>query len=328
MNLTIDPDLLYSSVNGNQCSELLLIVERNEAKVRFIENYFLKEKYSDFLATHKKDQTRSIARSIALRIIKSKLTTRIKDPSKLCRELEELIDQNQCDEVECYLWRLASVLSKTKFQPQLLVLMSGTIWGTEKRCIYNIAIKDLVKKHLPNIHLVFADRIADFNHFLNKPDNTVELNSRLFELQIESIITKTYNYISESNDIYGEQIDLHCIRNNVNKRLILVGECKLRFGEITEQPITREEIKQLTRKIDAAKAFERKRNDLSQDIEIKGFIISNAVELNPDARELVKEYQTSIHFVNVTMPKNWVNNPKWKINFANLHFDPPLDPPT
>ena len=332
MNLAIDPDLFHSAKDDNNSSQLLIKVEQHYSKFRIIRNKdILDKEYLYFFRKFRTDRRRKTAVSIVQRLLHTyspEISTLIQNPVNLCTELAELASKKQCDSIECYLLRIATQLSRTKILPEMLLLMSGNKNSNAHRCSYDVENISTIRDHLPNLEIVTADQINDFEAVIKRPDIFNELHSKILELRCCLILSKAYNCTWNNNDINGEEIDLYCFRENENSRLILVGECKLRFGEIAKQPITREEIKQLTRKIDAAKAFERKRNDLSQDIEIKGLIISNAVELNPDARELVKEYQTSIHFVNVTMPKNWVNNPKWKINFANLHFDPPLDPPT
>lgn len=331
MNLAIDPDLFHSAKDDNNSSQLLLKVEQHYSKFRIIRNKdTLEKEYSAFLEKFRLDKSRRTAVSIVQRLLNTyspEISTLIQNPVNLCTELAELASKKQCDPIECYLLRIATQLSRTKILPEMLLLMSGNNNSNAHRCSYYVENISTIRDHLPNLEIVTADQINEFEAFIKKPDIFNELHSRILELQCCLIISKAYNCTWKNNDINGEEIDVYCFRKNGNSRWLLVGECKLRFGEIANQPITWEEIKQLTRKIDAAEAFERKRNDLSQDIEIKGLIISNAVALSPDARKLVEKYQTPIHFVNVTMPKNWVNNPKWKIKFANLHFDPSLDPP-
>jgi hypothetical protein len=81
--------------------------------------------------------------------------------------------------------------------------------------------------------------------------------------------------------------------------LVWVGECKLREeGKEKSKPLKTTDIKQLPKRMEAARQYESKRADLAgQDVQIRGLIISNAQDFFDDvtrqeAKKLGIEFST------------------------------------
>ncbi len=102
-----------------------------------------------------------------------------------------------------------------------------------------------------------------------------------------------------------------------NPRIVCIGECKLRFEKEGDR-IKHGDISQLEDKIKAADTFERKRKGVSERFVIKGFIISNAENMDDDAWEYAETL--GVKFFRVKMPSGWRHNSRWRISDKDLEL--------
>lgn len=120
-------------------------------------------------------------------------------------------------------------------------------------------------------------------------------------------------------EIGGEQIDVYGYRRTDSGVTVVVGECKLRHeGNEVAKPVERKEIQQLRRKLIAARCYEaaKKRRPATEctPILFEGILISNAADLEDEAKELIdQEPDLRLRFLKVTLQKGWEARQEWRI---------------
>lgn len=131
------------------------------------------------------------------------------------------------------------------------------------------------------------------------------------------------------NEIGGEQIDVYGYRSTGGKKVVVVGECKLRReGNETVKPIEHSEIQQLRRKLIAARTYEaskrRKSSDGGISLQFEGLLISNATDLDDSAKDLIdSENDFGIRFLSVKLPKGWEAEEEWRILSGSQRYPDP-----
>lgn len=124
----------------------------------------------------------------------------------------------------------------------------------------------------------------------------------------------------------GEEIDIYGYRYNSDETTAVIGECKLRReGNETEKPVKRSEIQQLRRKLIAAREYERARkrspNDMDIPTKYEGVLVSNANELDDEARSLMEEEKELIlRVLGVELSSGWETQHIWKILSGHVLF--------
>lgn len=129
--------------------------------------------------------------------------------------------------------------------------------------------------------------------------------------QIPSSRKPTPGQVARYKDSTGHEageIDVYLCVDTSEERLIWVCECELREAGNEGQPTTRDKVLKLRRKVEAVKDFERTQKS---EVVVRGFIVTNAETLSPDAKEVMTG--CDFQYCRVTMPKKWQTNYRWEL---------------
>jgi len=121
-----------------------------------------------------------------------------------------------------------------------------------------------------------------------------------------------------TGDLGGEEIDLYGYRNSSAETIVVVGECKLRREGNEAKAVDSEEVKQLVRKLVAARDYEsrrrRKSGGTSKPLRYEGLLMSNAHNVDESAHQLLEDNcDFSLRVLEMTLSKNWDSDQHWRI---------------
>ncbi len=332
MNLTIDPDVFVTAQTGNSdCLKQLENLAQNQSLFTLAvdREKLLSQQYNEIISkslergkAEKSMRIKMVARFLSKMITHNDRKLVI-NPSSLPSNMQDKVRRNCLEPVEQQMLKMAARQSQTRPVSGLTILLTGPP-GVNVRCLHRQDLKKDFEEEIKGLIVRCASERKKIGRwktklFLSEFEKALHVN--LFEQTVENLIAWRYNspYKNIQEKVEKEEIDVYCYQTDGEPRIVCVGECKLRSKNESDK-IKRSEILQLEKKLNAARSFENKRKKVSENFEIMAFMISNATDMEDDAWEYA--LSLGIKFCHARMPKNWQDNPLWKISDQDLSFLP------
>lgn len=326
MNLTIDPDVFYAAKDNNSECKWQLLEDLRSNKKCYTYNIDYEDiiiiKYMEFIEANKSERSGNgkVLSRFLIELLFEDNPHSLKRLPKFPSDLHEIA---QCsDPVEQQMLKMAVCKSQTLSNHGLYLLLTGLEKDSIVRCLNNRELKDTFCEKIPGLEVKYACDKKPVQSW-KKKTLTQEQHSYFFEREVGYLIMskfKCFNNV-EQEKIEGEEVDVYCYQKEGNPRIVVIGECKLRFNN-SDKFINSKEIKQLVMKINAVDSFERKRKDVSEHFKIIPLIISNANNMDDDAWEDATKLE-NFRFYHVKMPSKWQAKLKWSLIEENLSETPP-----
>lgn len=335
MNFVIDPDVFSESFYDSRCQVSLLQISTDITLHQFYRDAdtVLEKEYRSIF----NERYRDYAEHPAIGLLKQ-ILFEDGDP--------ETIISGQC--MVHHRDRLAELGCTTPVEPEMIgmltharelglvfVLVGMNTSRTRPRGFHSAEIFRCVGKMFPWLEVAWAGRpridipLAKYrdDDVSNEKSKEFEPKSSLwlqdFDTDLRCITPPT------KKEMGGEQIDVYGYREKSEKKVVVVGECKLRReGNEATKPIECSEVQQLRRKLIAARKYEASRRCKNfadgTPCQFEGLLISNATDLDDSAKELIdSENDFRIRFLSVKLPKGWETEEEWRILSGSQRYPKP-----
>lgn len=244
-------------------------------------------------------------------------------------ELQKMLHHHRClTPVEPALIGMAA----SSTGPNLTLLLTGNE-GIRSRGLHQRGVqKDMRRFFRDKLKKSFSVVLATAVGLPNRNEQVMELHTRIFEDQVRSILQqkifekyaimpcfrrRTPGQVERHHDIGDRQageVDGYLYLEREAVLEVWICECELR-EEGNEFSLTIEEkMSKLARKVEGARAFER--SSSSRQVNVKGYLITNAVGMSPDAEALA--HINNLQFVHTTMPAGWTENIHWQLKATDV----------
>ena len=315
MIFLIDTNVIVASLTDSNCKHMLYQVFNNIEMLRIAvddsaelvdEYYAFLEKYIDTEQEH-----------VAVRLLQKTLLERddimLPLPTKLPSLFKDLFAEHEYTTIE---EKLVRIVANAKHLGLRLLLAGKGISSSRlrPRKLDDPRVRRALQRQIPWLDIYFA---SQRKNILELPP-IANCNARLFELLTARFLQThhaTLRCVKTPVGVKGEEIDLYGYESDGDTLIVWIGECKQRQeGKEEIRPITIKEVKQLQRKMEAARQYESSRTDLGKKkVQIKGLIITNAVDFFDD---YVGQEANRIgaELLSATLSTNWTNNEQWDIH--------------
>lgn len=314
---TIDPDVFDAAGLDFRCMGTLAKIVETQNQCRFvIDGGAIEEEYlTRFERLIAQNQNEGLDETSG-RYLAFKLLQTILGGEADCYEIESSYSpdlENKFQALGCDTPvepELLAILSRSQ-QLGVTMLFPGpgiTDSKVRHRGIYDSRIRRQIWKEWPWLEVCYANETSIQFSFESTSSHP---KSKEFESQCAIYLQTEWSrsrFVTPPTP-EGEQLDVYGYIEDEDRRVIIVGECKLREEGNEGKLIEAREVKQLYRKICAVRRHEKKHSDSS--FEIRGYIISNADGLAEDAQMRARDF--GIQYLKVLLTTRWSRQGEWSI---------------
>ncbi len=321
MNLTIDPDVFRASSFNRNCLLALQKIASEFSIHRFFvdnEEVIIRE-YQQIFSEKIPHQQLVDEDDVVIRLLQQLLS----DSIETITSQHDLVDDFKalgCSEpVEP---TLLGMMANAQSRGLVLMLVGEDIDGVRKRGVYDEEKRWKILREIPLCAFIFATSVRiEFDQVNRKViEGSIQEKAVHFEtkaaLYLQDIEPSLRCQTPPAKGSIGEEIDVYGYRDEQsNSRTVIIGECKLRCSGNESKLILGDEVKQLHRKVIAARDYENSRKSKQvTPLKFEGILITNASGLDEYAISIIKsQTEFRIRVLRVRLSKNWDMQQHWRI---------------
>lgn len=312
MNVVIDPDVITASLKDPKTQFVLYEI----ANSHFYRDQdgLLQEEYRRLFANlFRIDLSEHPAILILQRLLKEDNDRTISSSHHLVEAFKQL----GCTEpVEP---TLLGMMANGQYEGLVLVLAGPNITGLRHRELYNPATRWKIARKMYWLEIVFTGEteISLYRIDYDDREHIYSVKSPAFEakaaLYLQDLDSSIRCITPPPSHVIGEEIDVYGYRLTDTQTTVIVGECKLRREGNESKRVSEDEIKQLRRKLIAARQYENYREH-KKPLSFEGVLITNAINISDDAMSLIQlERHLPIKILQVSLSCHWETRHNWSI---------------
>lgn len=214
---------------------------------------------------------------------------------------------------------LLGMMANGQYEGLVLVLAGPNITGLRRRELYNPETRWKIAREIDWLDMIFTSETEIIFHRIDYDDDggyICSVKSPAFEAKAALYLQDldlSMRCITPPNHVIGEEIDVYGYRSTDTQTTVIVGECKLRREGNESKCVIEDEIKQLRRKLIAARQYENNREH-KKPLSFEGVLITNAINISDGARSLIQlERHLPIKILQVSLSRHWETRHNWSI---------------
>lgn len=318
MLIAIDPDVIVASLTDSSCEHMLSQVLENLETLRVAvdDSQEILNEYYDFLDNYIDTHGKHVAVILLQEILMTEEQITLPLPTDLSASQQNILQEYKYTNLEERLLRM--VANAKNLGLKLLLAGRGINARLRDRKLNDPQVRRNILKELPWLDIHFASERKQ----LFAPPLIIHEKARTFEYMVAIKLQTLHSNLRCVETPEGvktqlkklEDIDLYGYEQDGDTLTVWVGECKLREeGKERSKPLKTTDIKQLPKRMAAARQYESKRADLAgQDVQIRGLIISNAQDFFDDVTSQEAK-RLGIEFWHVKLTSGWTTDLHWTI---------------